>query len=441
MKIAKIRINGFKILKKNLIKFDDTQIFPNGSQILGLIGSNGSGKTTFCSIIARTFQSIFTRKKLDFNIEIEFKSMDLIKSIIIKDQDVKLIINKNTYHQFKLGQRYSKHQNEEHRSKVYQFWDGCIVLSTFETNGEYPYEKPYNWSGHDPLIKYDTSLMYGKNSFAYPSITKGIARFLEDNKKHTLADSFFSQMGFRLSGKVEVKIVNSVIDQYRTDKQLSKYKSFNKSEIITERTLYKLIKNDNRIRLTGDPQMLDRFTVLNLCKDYSQYIGKYIFINSLELIKDNVFLDFSSLSSGEEFFIIRYMSILSGIKNNSVVIVEEPENHLNPKWRELIVPALHKIATAYNSILIFTTHDHRIIRYLHNNCVLNTSKGKINKVKTPTLLCDEFDFESISEKTIPFVYNDLLKVYSKMTRSEKALLLNSMCNVEEKMILRKKYFK
>lgn len=441
MKITKIKIDGFKILKKNLIKFDDTQIFPEGSQILGLIGSNGSGKTTFCSAIAWTFQSIFTRKKLDFDIEIEFKSMNFIKMIKIKDQSVKLIINKSIYHQFKLGQRYSKHRNEEHRNKVYRFWDGCIVLSTFETSGEYPYKKPYNWLGHDPLIKYDTSLMYGKNSFAYPSITKGITRFLEDNNKQTIANSFLNQMGFRLSGKVEVKIVSSIIDQYQTDKQLGKFKLFNRSEIKTERTLYKLIKNDTRINLTNDSQLLDGSTVLNLCNDYSQYMGKYIFINSLELIKDDVCLNFNILSSGEKFFIIRYMSILSGVKNNSIIIVEEPENHLNPKWRELIIPALHKIATAYNSTLIFTTHDHRIIRYLHNNCVLNTSKGKLNKVKTPTLLCDEFDFESISEKTIPFVYNDLIKVYSKMTRSKKATLLDSMCNVEEKMMLRKKYFK
>jgi predicted ATPase len=56
------------------------------------------------------------------------------------------------------------------------------------------------------------------------------------------------------------------------------------------------------------------------------------------------------------------------------VIIEEPENHLNPKWKELIIPALHKAASEFNSVIIFTTHDYKIIRYLHNNCVLKVSK-------------------------------------------------------------------
>ena len=74
MKLNKITIGSYKILESNTIEFNDYQLFPRGSQIVGLIGSNGSGKTTFCSVIAKVFQAITTRSKLEFNIEIEFES-------------------------------------------------------------------------------------------------------------------------------------------------------------------------------------------------------------------------------------------------------------------------------------------------------------------------------------------------------------------------------
>jgi len=456
MKIIEIKIDKYKVLKENSFKLNNKQVFPKGSQVLGLIGSNGSGKTTLCSMISWVFQSISTRTNLDFNINIKFEFNNDIREIIYKDNLFKLLINNKIYYEFKSGSRLKREEKVTHNKKIIKFWNGKIILSTFETNGEYPNKKPYNYIGDDPLIKYDIAGLYGWNSYGYPSITNGIIRFLENSSKQNIANIFLEQMGFRLSGNIDLKVVRNIADTVYEPELSNEDKFWLSEDCIKSRhytpkkvenakikenevILYNKLLNDNRLELTSEPQSLSFFNVLDISNDYSEYMGKYIFLNGLWLTKDGSELSFDDLSSGEKFLIIRYISILSGVEKDSIVIIEEPENHLNPKWRELVIPALHKATTEYNSTLIFTTHDYRIIRYLHNNCVLNISKGLISEMKDLTLLCDEFDFESIGEKTIPFVYQDLNKTYESMDQQEKAELLNSMCNVEEKILLRKKF--
>jgi len=450
MKIIEIEIDNYKILKQNSFKLNDKQVFPKGSQILGLIGSNWSWKTTLCSMISWLFQSIFTRKGLEFNIKIKFEFNKSIRIIEYKNYLFKLSIDNKIYYEFKSGSRLKREEKEIHNEKIVKFWNGKIILSTFETNGEYPNKKPYNYIGDDPLIKYDIVGLYGINSYWYPSITNGIIRFLENTSKQNIANIFLEQMGFQLSGNIDLKIVRDIGDytSYYNNNDLYKDNintltnyndSKKKEEKPIEFILSEKIKKDTRLELTSEPQSLNFSDILSISNDYSKYMGKYIFLNGLGLTKDGSELSFDDLSSWEKFLIIRYISILSGIEKDSIVIIEEPENHLNPKWRELVIPALHKATTEYNSTLIFTSHDYRIIRYLHNNCVLNISKGLISNMKEQTLLCDEFDFESMWEKTIPFVYQDLNKAYESMSRQEKGELLNSMCNVEEKILLRKKF--
>lgn len=455
MKFISIEIDGYKILKDNKINFNNKQIFPKWWQIIGLIWSNGSWKTTLCSIISFVFQSIFTRSKLDFNFKIAFEFNNSIRYINWSNSIIKLSINSKDYYEFNLGWRMNNEQKEKHNNKIYEFWDWKIILSTFETNGEYPNKKPSNYIWNDPLMKFDLASLYGWNSYWYPSITNGIIRFLKNLSKQNIANLFLEQMWFQLSWNVDLKIVKNIADDkpyldnednyylYDDNSKKSRHytikKELNAIKKLAEVKLYKKILRDDRLKLSSESQSINFYDALCISKDYFEFMWKYIFLNWLKLIKNNKELSFSDLSSGEKFLIMRYISILSGIENNSIIIVEEPENHLNPRWRELIIPALHKVATEYNSILIFTTHDYRVIRYLHNNCVLNISKGSITKMKKPTLLCDEFDFESIWEKIIPFVYQDLKNTYYNMQKEEKIKLLNSMCNVQEKIILKKDF--
>jgi hypothetical protein len=96
-------------------------------------------------MIAWTFQSIFTRTKLDFNIKIKFEYNNSIRIIDLNDYHIKLFIDNNLYYEFNLGERFNRFKSEIHNEKIYNFWNGKIVLSTFETNTEYPNKKPYNY--------------------------------------------------------------------------------------------------------------------------------------------------------------------------------------------------------------------------------------------------------------------------------------------------------
>lgn len=80
------------------------------------------------------------------------------------------------------------------------------------------------------------------------------------------------------------------------------------------------------------------------------------------------------MSSGEKMFIIRILSILSEIEDNSIIIIEEPELHLNPSWTKQIVTMLHHFFNTYNVHFIISTHNYSFI----NTVVLFIHKRLIN---------------------------------------------------------------
>jgi hypothetical protein len=145
-------------------------------------------------MISWTFQSIFTRTKLDFNIRIIFEFNNKVRQIKCKNNCIQLNIDGTQYYNFKLGSKLTAEKSKIHKDMVCNFWNGKILLSTFETSGEYPNKKPTNYIGYDPIIKYDLAQLYGRNSYGYPSITKGILRLLKSKNKQRIAEDFFKQM-------------------------------------------------------------------------------------------------------------------------------------------------------------------------------------------------------------------------------------------------------
>jgi hypothetical protein len=108
-------------------------------------------------------------------------------------------------------------------------------------------------------------------------------------------------MGFRLSGNIDLKIVSNIADyepylDYEDSFSLSEdfldSRHYNPKKIReaerkrAEVTLYGKILEDERLKLTPESQSLSFSEVLGISSDYSEYMGKYIFLNGLRLIKD-----------------------------------------------------------------------------------------------------------------------------------------------------------
>jgi predicted ATPase len=67
-----------------------------------------------------------------------------------------------------------------------------------------------------------------------------------------------------------------------------------------------------------------------------------------------------SLSSGEKQILLMLVEIQRRIRQGSIVLIDEPEIHLHPRWQRLVVRALSDLCNTYNAQLIMTTHSQEI---------------------------------------------------------------------------------
>lgn len=111
-------------------------------------------------------------------------------------------------------------------------------------------------------------------------------------------------------------------------------------------------------RLLGEPS-LRRFTMALAALGYKWNI-KFIDLNSNQLDflleKQGSIFNSESASSGEKEIIVFLMAVFCLNVENSLVIIDEPELHLHPKWQKLLMEILLEIGSASNNQFIIATH-------------------------------------------------------------------------------------
>ena len=107
---------------------------------------------------------------------------------------------------------------------------------------------------------------------------------------------------------------------------------------------------------------------------------------------DLLFYDFQKMaqtkisekSSGELCYLHMITAIASEIKNNSVILIDEPELSLHPKWQSDFIPFLQKLFKNYRGChFILATHSPHIVSSLSkvNSFVTNISYKPIEPIK------------------------------------------------------------
>ena len=126
-------------------------------------------------------------------------------------------------------------------------------------------------------------------------------------------------------------------------------------------------------------QILPEFTHLNIRRDPLR----------MEVDKEGRTLKFDQLSDGERFMIsmvsdlARRMAIANPklenpLKGKGIILIDEIDLHLHPRWQRMIVPKLAEIFSACQ--FIFSTHSPSIITHVHpeNILLLKLEKGVIS---------------------------------------------------------------
>jgi energy-coupling factor transporter ATP-binding protein EcfA2 len=74
-----------------------------------------------------------------------------------------------------------------------------------------------------------------------------------------------------------------------------------------------------------------------------------------------------ALSSGEKQIVLILGEIQRRIRRGSVVLMDEPEIHLHPRWQRLLIRALTDLAVEYDAQLIITTHSEEVANAVYEH--------------------------------------------------------------------------
>lgn len=170
---------------------------------------------------------------------------------------------------------------------------------------------------------------------------------------------FDPQIGFRLP-EINVGFLEEIIE----DSQILEKEHIGKIQDIIAR-IERFRQKDKIVWLTLDESTydsLDKMTLIELFKHEKELV-KLKIINPIEvfLSKNGKSITLLNASSGELSFIVSIVFIATVIKENTIILIDEPENSLHPKWQKEYVEKLLDIFYLYSPKLVIATHSPTIV--------------------------------------------------------------------------------
>ena len=92
--------------------------------------------------------------------------------------------------------------------------------------------------------------------------------------------------------------------------------------------------------------------------------------------------DINDLSSGEKQLFLRTLSIKMLEPNNSIILIDEPELSLHPKWQQRIIEVYKKIGE--NNQIIVATHSPHILGSVSNENIFILYRNENGKIEVKT---------------------------------------------------------
>lgn len=183
-----------------------------------------------------------------------------------------------------------------------------------------------------------------------------------------------------------------------------KYFPLRETDIWGKTFFLKVKEQPDKIKIITD--FLRKIAVKNFRR--RRYVLEYDIINDDEIIYDAEAIDllskldiltfpsirvyknyenynFMDSSSGETNLLCQFIGILSAIQEDSLVIIDEPENSAHPNWQINYIGWLKEIFGQYNSChFVLATHSHFILTDLQENnstiIALEKSNGKLENI-------------------------------------------------------------
>lgn len=409
MKIKSIKIKNVKSFK-NEVELDFSQDFNI------LVGPNGSGKSNLLDILTVCIRKFFLRgyivrdntdatglfKVIDYNnsfdniqkhlekfyedssnSEIEFK-------FLIKEEDIKNLDNiRNNVDLYEQRlQKYRNHQNYSHYMDAIRKWD----LSKVEQSEELTYK-----IGNNSL---PTPNVYQEKIFLdYLNMLELLLILAKEPPDIDIYPSYLYFSPYRGADLQNLQANLSAQNFYEILQYSMGATSKTLSSLINLATLYFSMKRrdfENEATSQGYNEKWEADEEVKLVTKYLkkmgyawqlQLIDRNKNIYEILLTKENKKFYLSQASSGEQEIINFLLGIFAFHIKNGLIIVDEPELHLHPKWQKELLELFIELSKTTKNQFIISTHSPTFINERSYNHVIRIYKGE-NNVSDKVILKD-----------------------------------------------------
>ena len=324
MKIEKVHIKSVKGIKDLELSFKkDNKIL----DLIVLAGINGSGKTT----ILEAIKDFFNNKYLNFNGP-EKSNVNL--DIFFEDFEKKNI-------------KEIEKSSGNYRHELWEFFNGLIL---------------YSFDKNDKNASYEIQ----------------IARYFKNPPKiiYVPANNSFEEVETETTTlSIEYEFINTINSNVIRD--IPSYIATRRNYLATieEDLTMKEITNKVINEINGIFDILELDVKLKgFSKDEKTMP---IFENSA-----GEEFDINDLSSGEKQLFLRTLSMKMLEPNNSIILIDEPELSLHPKWQQRIIEVYKKIGE--NNQIIVATHSPHILGSVSNENIFILYKNENGKIEAKT---------------------------------------------------------
>lgn len=326
MKIEKVHIKNVKGIKDLELSFKkDDKIL----DVIVLAGVNGSGKTT----ILEAIKDFFDNRYLNSNIQIA--DLGIFLNVLEKKfiEEFKIFLNNNS------------------KNKFSNFFHTLLVLPSdieLDTNYRAQTEK---------YIKELPKIIYvpANNNF---------------EEVETETSTLLREYQF-------INIINSEIME-----DIPSY-------IATKRNYLANIEEDLTMKEVTNKVVNEINSIFNILELDAKLKGFSKDEKTLPIFENSAGeeFDINDLSSGEKQLFLRTLSIKMLEPNNSIILIDEPELSLHPKWQQRIIEVYKKIGE--NNQIIVATHSPHILGSVSNENIFILYRNENGKIETKT--GDELD--------------------------------------------------
>lgn len=221
-----------------------------------------------------------------------------------------------------------------------------------------------------------------------PSKTLAVAFMVNDKFRFAKRDDYdhYAYLGVRKSTNATYtsSVLQNVLDGIVRVLNLGYVEELN--------SILKMLKFEQKIELCNYAGDVILKVDLSCSEKHSYDTIASTKIKSLAFYKNNTRLAFEDCSSGEKHIVFAFLSILSAIEENSLILIDEPEISLHPEWQIQYISLLKRVFKSFPGChIILASHSHYFVSDLEgsSSSIVVLKRALTNNFAEAELLVDD----------------------------------------------------